>query len=59
MRIEVLSSSHSFVELLFQKADVTYVLKLLYVKMFSTILKSESLIILKSLYFLFKFQFSG
>ena len=58
MRIEVLDSILCFVELLFQKAHVTYVLKLLYVKVFSPIIKSESLIILKSLYLLFKLQFS-
>ena len=54
MGIEVLSSSLFFVELLFQKTHVTYVLKLIYVKAFSPIIKSEPLIILKSLYLLFK-----
>jgi len=48
-----------FFELLFKKVLVTYVLKLLYVKVFSPIIKSESLIILKSLYLLYKLQFSG
>ena len=53
-----MSSSLSFDELPFKKTHETYVLKLFYIKVFLPIIKSESLIILKSLYLLFKLQFS-